>query len=241
MPAEEEYEHWPNDDRHWMEPAVAAPGYDSNNGLQRHLYRSAYGGSPSPAPDCPPQQPPQPPAQSLPPMYYPQVQHPTVTYPNMQHYPQPQYVYATPPPAYGYYTYGQPPAPVPTPQPAPAPAYMAPCHVYQPTFDEPAESRQPMHTWLGRTLSQVHEDNMNIAKREGACDKRQVEPIDVAEGQMLWVVETDGSHTLRSVRYLESDLFPSQRMFALRLLTVLILSNVILLAILLIYVFNHLD
>ena len=210
MPADDDYEHWPTDDRNWTEPAIAAPGYDSNNGLQRHIYRGRREYSSSPEPATPPRQEqhPQPPPtfqpqvhpQSL--AYYAQTEHPMVTYPNMQHYPQGQYVYATQPPQQGYYTHAQPafaPAPAPAPLllPTMSPGLSSITHVYQPRYDKPAEPRQPVHTWLGRTAAEVQEDNMKIAKKEGAYDKRKVEPVGVEDDQMFWVVETDESHTLR--------------------------------------------
>ena len=51
--------------------------------------------------------------------------------------------------------------------------------------------------WQGRSKAEVEEDNMKIASREGAYDKRKIAPVGMKDDQMMWVVELDGSHTLR--------------------------------------------
>ena len=54
------------------------------------------------------------------------------------------------------------------------------------------------NAWLGRTKAQVEEDNMKIAKREGASESRKVQPIGVKETQLFWVVDPhDETPTLR--------------------------------------------
>ena len=121
---------------------------------------------------------------------YPQFQ-PFMTYPPMQ-----QYTYAQPP---GTVPYGVP-AYYPYPQQAmpampgfPPFAYPpAAAYVYQPPYTAP----QPTE-WKGRTKAEVDEDNMKIAAKEDAYGKRKIQPVGVKDDQMFWVVELDGSHTLR--------------------------------------------
>jgi hypothetical protein len=149
---------------------------------------------------------------------------PTIAHPGAQFYSHPQAMYGAFPPQ-GYYTYAQPGPPVvvaapkpkaKTPEPVAAPATSAPApanfHVYTPSFSvvpvegvvaaavAVEEPKQPQpNTWQGRTKAQVEEDNMKFAKSEGVWDKRKVAPIGLADEQMCWVIELDGSHTLRLV------------------------------------------
>ncbi|KAI6861989.1 hypothetical protein KC343_g15694 [Hortaea werneckii] len=122
---------------------------------------------------------------------YPQFQ-PFMTYPPMQ-----QYTYAQPPGTvpYGvpaYYPY--PPQAMPAMPGFPPFAYPpAAAYVYQPPYTAP----QPTE-WKGRTKAEVDEDNMKIAAKEDAYGKRKIQPIGVKDDEMFWVVELDGSHTLRT-------------------------------------------
>ena len=84
---------------------------------------------------------------------------------------------------------------VPAVPAAPAPKQKRPAsnqYVYKPNYSEPKVS-----VWQGRTKKEVEEDNMRIAAQEGAYDKRKVVPTGLKPDQMCWVVEVDGSHTLR--------------------------------------------
>lgn len=177
-----EYEHWPNDDHYLQTTAVAAPGYDSHNGLRSYIYEKA------PSPAAPKAQP------CLQPQVvysYPQQQ--MMTYPPMQYTYQQAAPMAYPPQA--YYGYQQPGFPQQQMQGYPVyqPAYCAP----QPAPAPAPKSAAPKpNKWVARTKAQVEEDNMKIAA-EGACDKRKVVPIGMKEDQMMWCVEVDGSHTLR--------------------------------------------
>jgi hypothetical protein len=85
-------------------------------------------------------------------------------------------------------------------------------HWYYPPQEEPAKAAAPTgvaaapvampNAWLGRTKAQVEEDNMKIAKAEGAYDKKnygKMVPSDMKDDQMCWVVELDDGHTLRYV------------------------------------------
>lgn len=72
----------------------------------------------------------------------------------------------------------------------------AAAYVYQPPYTAP----QPTE-WKGRTKAEVDEDNMKIAAKEDAYGKRKIQPVGVKEDQMFWVVELDGSHTLRYVAF----------------------------------------
>ncbi|KAI7163774.1 hypothetical protein KC316_g12926 [Hortaea werneckii] len=119
---------------------------------------------------------------------YPQFQ-PFMTYPPMQ-----QYTYAQPP---GTVPYGVPAYYPYPPQTMPGfPQYAYPptaAYVYQPPYTAP----QPTE-WKGRTKAEVDEDNMKIAAKGDAYGKRKIQPVGVKEDQMFWVVELDGSHTLRT-------------------------------------------
>ncbi|KAK5683099.1 hypothetical protein LTS10_004630 [Elasticomyces elasticus] len=170
-------DHWPDDASHLQTVAVAASGYDSHNGLRSHIYH--------------------PPAQTLKPSSPKIAPAPQVIYyqqpPQAYAYPNLQYTYAPQPMAYpapAYYNYGPQPMMVSQPQ---MPNY----HVYQPS-QQPVAVPQQGNPWIGRTKAQVDEDNMKLAKTEGAYDKRKVVPVGVKEDQMMWCVETDGSHTLRT-------------------------------------------
>lgn len=99
--------------------------------------------------------------------------------------PQPQY-YSYPAPGYVAY---------------PSQGYymaVAP-QIAQPRVDEKIEHPMP-NAWLGRTRAEVEQDNMKLAKREGASEPRKVQPIDVKDTQLFWVIEPDGeTSTLRFV------------------------------------------
>lgn len=152
------------------------------------------------------------------PMYMP---HPSsIAHTNPQFYSHPQPMYGAFPPQ-GYYTYAQPGMPVIVPPSAPAPPAKAKSpkpvaaapvtsapapanyHVYTPSFYGAAtvaveEPKQPQpNVWQGRTKAQVEEDNMKYAKSEGAYGKRKIAPVGLDDAQMCWVIELDGSHTLR--------------------------------------------
>lgn len=221
--ADDDYEHWPDDSKYWSKEAAPAPGYDENNGLHSHSYLP--GKDPSPAKS------PSPPSESekakseasasvAPTFYAPQPlympQPSSIAHPNPQFYSHPQPMYGGFPPQ-GYYTYAQPGLPVivPAPQPKSRPPVAAvtsapkPANFqwYTPGFYGAApaaveEPKQPQpNTWQGRTKAQVEEDNMKAAKTEGVWDKRKVAPVGLADEQMCWVIELDGSHTLRLVSF----------------------------------------
>ena len=91
------------------------------------------------------------------------------------------------------------------PQSQPEPAKF---HVYHPMTSEPKPAAEPPHNvWLGRTKEQVEEDNMKIAKKEGAYDKRKMAPADASDDQYFWVVELDGGPA--TLRYDEDPIKPS--------------------------------
>ena len=56
-----------------------------------------------------------------------------------------------------------------------------------------------LRKWQGRTKAEVEEDNMKIAKAQGANEQRKVEPVGLNADQMVWCVELDGNPTLRYV------------------------------------------
>lgn len=202
---EDDYEHWPSAAAHNTESVAAAPGYDNRNGLHFHTYTAAKN-------DCaPPAAAIQDPTLQSHVINYPQpvfYAHPpnVMAHPQSQYYSQP--VYNVPPGYYQPYPNPNPAAPAAAPPAAAAqpamPSQSGSRHVYIPTYDAPkaveASSNAPQaNVYLGRTTAQVEEDNMKIAAREGAYGKRKVAPVDVKDDQMCWVVEIDGSHSLRYV------------------------------------------
>ncbi|TKA29475.1 hypothetical protein B0A50_03488 [Salinomyces thailandicus] len=220
--SEDDYQHWPDDESVLERPPSAAPGYDSHNGFRSHFY-----GPPAPksvvsvastkasskaskiskaskavtakvatedpsaaaTPRILPY--PHPYVNYSYPLYQPQQGF--MAYPPMQQYP-----YAQPPAtvSYGvppYFNYPQQMMPQPAPEQQQQAMYQPAAYVYQPTYSAP----QPVE-WKGRTKAEVDEDNMKIAAKEDVYAKRKVQPVDVKEDQMFWVVELDGTHTLRS-------------------------------------------
>lgn len=138
-------------------------------------------------------------------MAYPQQPQPMLThaYPQYTYAPQQPQVISYPAQPQVYYSFPPQPPPVQVaPQPiqaATGPAY----YVYQSTTTEaapaPVPAKREAMAWKGRTKAQVEEDNMVIAAKEGAYDKRKVVPVGIKDDQMIWCVEEDGSHTLRLV------------------------------------------
>ena len=114
-------------------------------------------------------------------------------YPIMQYAPMAQQMTYSVPAFYGYPQAG---VPMQICLPAVAPA------VFKETQEKPRikpkVKPEPL-VWQGRSMAEVEEDNMKIAQREGVCDSRKVEPKGLADDQLVWCVETDGSHTLRYV------------------------------------------
>ncbi|KAL1304208.1 hypothetical protein AAFC00_000630 [Neodothiora populina] len=58
--------------------------------------------------------------------------------------------------------------------------------------------------WVGRTKKQVDEDNIKIAVSEHLYCFNSVVPKDVKPDQLFWVIETDGSNTLRTFYAIDS-------------------------------------
>lgn len=177
-----DHEHWPEDFKSQVEPAVASAGYDSHNGLRMHCYQPA-------APSTKAASPPPPPSPKE------NVKAAVLTETHVQ--------YAFAPPVnmstHAYIPAGAATVTVPAPQappPAPKPADpVANTYTYHPSFTEkPAEAT---HKWQGRTKAEVAEDNLKIAADEKVWAKRKVVPVGLANDQMCWVVEADGSYTLR--------------------------------------------
>lgn len=59
------------------------------------------------------------------------------------------------------------------------------------------------HPWIGRTKAQVDEDNHKTAMRNGVWKPNELAPNKPADDQQFWVVELDGSHTLRNYAQIE--------------------------------------
>ena len=195
------YEHWPDDASTVSATSAAATGYDGKNGLREFIYQPAKEEKKEkkePPPEPPKPQPVpyayQPPAHLAPRPPFPMPVPPQVQPPYMNCYPglpYPGYNMAVPAPAYyGYppHAYGHPGYPQ-VYAAAPAP----------PKAEEKKEKpkKASPRTWQGRTVAEVEEDNMKIAKREGAYEARKVEPIGLKEDQVVWVVGVDKSPTLQ--------------------------------------------
>ncbi|KAF2725210.1 hypothetical protein K431DRAFT_290897 [Polychaeton citri CBS 116435] len=71
-------------------------------------------------------------------------------------------------------------------------------HIYIPVKEDVA--KLDVKAWVGRTKNQVDEDNMRIAKAEDAYKGCKVQPVDVSDQQFFWVVDADGTNTLRTFR-----------------------------------------
>lgn len=187
-----DYDHWP-DDSTQISTASTLTSY-SRNGLREREYIPAnedkkIAGPPSAAQPIPyALQPPAPfSAQIAPPAAYaaPQYYGAYPAYAPHMAYPAPGF--------YGYPNGGMPFCP-----PGYTPVYYPPAPAAEKPKQEKKKSKKPeIKKWQGRTKAEVEEDNMKIAKEEGAWDARKVEPIGLAADQMVWVVELDGTHTLR--------------------------------------------
>lgn len=175
-----DHEHWPEDFK--TSDAIAAPGYDSNNGLRMHTYHAT-------APVAKEPSPPPSPKESV--KAAPLTQVPA------------QYAYVpAPAPNMSGYVYAAVPAPAQVVAPAPA-SVAAPkpeepnnTYTYHPTFTEKPAVKET-YKWQGRTKGEVQEDNLKIAAEEKVWEKRKVVPTGLATDQMCWVVEVDGNYTLR--------------------------------------------
>jgi hypothetical protein len=191
-----EYEHWPDNATQYSSTAsTIIPGYDFYNGLREYSYTPADDEQMSKKEDKPKaseapnsehtvitkvskrssQQPPAP--------------YICMPYPHLAAYPAPAY-YGLPPQGMPGYACppGYGPMCVPITNPAP------------PKSEEPKKQkkRKPEALkWQGRTKQEVEEDDMKIAAKEGAYEKRKVEPVGLAEDQPVWVVLEDGKHGLR--------------------------------------------
>ena len=199
-----EYEHWPDDETQLSGPS-AVSGYDGLNGVREFQYMPANTEKKEKKPAEPPKI-----VKPVPQYYYhpaaaafqtpqaplpPQAPQPYAQYMNPYAYPAPAYYGfpgAMPAMAYGQY----PPVYVPAPATAPPAAEKKEA---ESKAKEKEEKKKPeVRRWQGRSKAEVEEDNMKIAKAEGACEARKVEPVGLKADQMVWVVEGDGSPTLRA-------------------------------------------
>jgi hypothetical protein len=200
-----EHEHWPEDFK--PAPAVASPGYDTQNGLRMYSYKPATVAAPSTVaiPSTKAASPP--PSLSPPSSPEKSVKAAVLTEFAVQYaYPPPEPIKMTT----HTQAYVSAPAPVTAALATGAPASVAPSaktaapkasepipntFVYEPKFTEkPAE---PTNKWQGRTKAEVEEDNTKIAADEKVWEKRKVVPTGLPDDRMCWVVEADASYTLR--------------------------------------------
>jgi len=215
--ADEDYEHWADEPSSRSSagsssaPSAAATGYTIHNGLRKFSYSPTNQKKDEPKADdaksqkskssksskCKCAPPPEPKqeiepaptpeqAVALQPSYY------TMGgYPVMQYAPMAQQLAYSVPAFYGY-----PQAGVPMQICLPAITPAVPEVPKEKPKIKPKVKAEPL-TWQGRSKAEVEEDNMKIAQREDVCDSRKVEPKGLADDQLVWCVETDGSHTLR--------------------------------------------
>lgn len=215
-----EHERWPDHFRSSRSSSPAASlGYESHHSLRAHTYQAKKDSSPEPAAstkssskDKETDQP----KPAKPRVIYVQAQPLQAHQQGYTYYPS-QYVYGgslQPQPIMVHngqpvqYVYAAAPAPAPAPaekkekeekpkkSSSPKKEF-----TYVPKKSEPEEKKKKPSTnpWIGRTKAQVGEDYVKIAKQLGAYEKRKVAPTDAKDDQPFWVVENDGSHTLRYV------------------------------------------
>lgn len=79
-----------------------------------------------------------------------------------------------------------------------------------PVAASPSPANDKERVWVGRTKKQVDEDNAKIAHREGVYKPNEMVPKGARSDQLFWVIETDGSNTLRNFRTIEEDLQPGK-------------------------------
>ncbi|GAB7360580.1 hypothetical protein MBLNU230_g0463t1 [Neophaeotheca triangularis] len=212
--ADSDYEHWPEDGDYRTEESKVKPGYDANNGLHTFSYKQA---PPSPkaesikteivyVEDAQPTAPK--PERKIRYIYVLPKDHPAPPEPVVQPEEEVTYIeqeqakvedsrvtYCYTPsspvesaPKSTYYTYGKSPAA----QPPKESTYQ-----YVPAVPGAAPQSENL-PWTGRTKAQVEEDNMKIAFNENVNRERKMAPVDTKEDEVFWVVELDGSQTLRS-------------------------------------------
>lgn len=211
--ADSDHEHWPEDGNKRTKEPKSQLGYDDNNGLHTFRYMQQDPPSPkaesvktevvyveqepaSPRPDRKiryvyvlPNDHPAPPEPLAQPLEEevtyepesPQTKGTKVTYCYTPASPTKSAAKST------YYTTGQPPAV----QPPKETTYR-----YVPAGAGTAQQNDNL-PWVGRTKAQVDEDNMKIAFNQGVGKEHKVAPVDTKEDEVFWVVELDGSQTLR--------------------------------------------
>lgn len=67
-----------------------------------------------------------------------------------------------------------------------------------------AKVEKPTKVMIGRTKKQVDEDNVKLAINEGIYNPNEIVPKDAKPDQLFWVVEADGSNTLRAFSTIEA-------------------------------------
>jgi hypothetical protein len=187
-----EHEHWPEDFK--PAPAVASPGYDTQNGLRMHNYQPATAttvAAPSTKAASPS------PSLSPPPSPEKSVKAAVLTEFAVQYAYPPQEPVKMATHTQAYVSVPAPVTVAPSAKTA-APKASEPVpntFVYEPKFSEkPAEAA---NKWQGRTKAEVEEDNTKIAADDKVWEKRKVVPTGLPDDQMCWVVEADASYTLR--------------------------------------------
>lgn len=118
---------------------------------------------------------------------------------------EPVMAYAAQPYSYPAYAYGytMPTGPVPVhPDGKTAssakPAAKVTVSAHAAVASHASGEEKMSRAFLGRTKRQVDEDNLKIAKHEGINKPNDVVPEDAKPDQLFWVVETDGTNTLRT-------------------------------------------
>lgn len=70
--------------------------------------------------------------------------------------------------------------------------------------DEVPAAEKPSKVWVGRTKKQVDEDNVKIAVNEGIYGFNEIMPKNARPDQLFWVIELDGTNTLRTFRSIDN-------------------------------------
>lgn len=219
------YEHWPDSASLTSDP-IHVEGFDTANGLRQYEYEPAVGDDKEAAPKPPapaanekkkrdektPKAQPavqylyqMPPQAHQPMMCYPQM--PFVCFPQGA-IPAPAY-YGVPQQLQGYWCapgYGMPPGHMSFPAPEDVKQEEKPQSESDEKKDDNKEEKKEKKVkkleamkWQGRTKTEVEEDDMIIAKKEGAYAKRKIVPIELDADQPVWVVMSDGKMRIRLV------------------------------------------
>lgn len=75
---------------------------------------------------------------------------------------------------------------------------------------QPAVGAPAHNVWYGRTQEQVDEDDHKTALKNGVYRENEMAPYDPKPDQLFWVIELDGSRTLRDYDTIDTELKPGK-------------------------------